>query len=121
MIIIDTFFKHYRLGSPTNIIWIDHGHQFVHRDEHIIAIAITPQEDCGGLRDGSIPIGLLHASPGPPLQLTAISLNGRCQRGAVVSAPADEHEAQLGHLAFGADLEGQNFRLDLQDIIFRYS
>lgn len=81
----------------------------------VFAVVAAAQTNGGGLGDGAEPVGMLDAASGGPGQALPVGKDGSREGAAIVAAPADEHDAQLGHFQVGLDFESVRVRGGLND------
>mmetsp|Transcript_16408 Transcript_16408/g.39050 ORF Transcript_16408/g.39050 Transcript_16408/m.39050 type:complete len:306 (+) Transcript_16408:675-1592(+) len=87
-----------------NVGGLDHGEKGLHRKPDVVSPGGAAEAHRGGLRHRPVEVGCVHAllcTPGEAeLVGEATTGDGR----AVVAAPADDHHAELGHVALSAEL-----------------
>lgn len=91
-------------AANDQLVGVDHGQEIVEGNvDLLVGLGIGSKLDGGAHDDGAIVVGLLDAFLGIPHKLAAVSNDTGGDSGTIVTAPADEHHANLGNLA--VDLE----------------
>uniref|UniRef100_A0A182XT73 Uncharacterized protein n=1 Tax=Anopheles quadriannulatus TaxID=34691 RepID=A0A182XT73_ANOQN len=93
-----------------DIVRVDHRHQLVHRDVHILAGGVRSEQHRRRLRDRAVPVRLLDALARAPFQAVLVRLERSGQRRTVVAAPADQHQPHARDISSGADIQLGSFR-----------
>eukprot|EP00053_Salpingoeca_punica_P013417 m.121411 g.121411 ORF g.121411 m.121411 type:complete len:543 (-) comp16203_c1_seq1:553-2181(-) len=103
-------------AANLNVVGVDHRHDLVEGDVDVIALRVDADAHGGGLRDAAKVVGRLLAVAVVPLHAELVGDDAAGDGGAVVAAPADKHDTELGHLGLRAQGVADLGRLDLQAV-----
>lgn len=91
-------------AANDKVVGVDHGQDVVEGDVDVqVGLGIVAELQGRAHDDGAVVVGGLGAVAGVPDQVAAVGHDAGSHGGAVVAAPADQHDAELGDL--GLDLE----------------
>lgn len=101
--------------ADDQVIGVQHRQHVVEGDVDFLSVLVGAQLDSGAHNDGAIVVGRLLALTAVPGEATAVGNDTSGHGAAVVAAPADKHDTNLGNLA--VDLEVVGFDLGRGDIL----
>jgi hypothetical protein len=91
-------------SANNEVVGMDHGQQVMERNVDLLAsLAVDTELSGRAHNDGTIVVGATLALLGLPNEVALVGDDTSGDRGAVVAAPADQHDTGLGNLA--VDLE----------------
>ena len=88
-------------AANDQVVGLDHGQDRGKGHKDFVPAGVGAQLESRGLGDGSKVVGGLDAALGAPLELGTVCSNGSRHGRSVVSAPADEQQADARYGAFG--------------------